>query len=111
MKMKDNCNTKLHSPLSADRDRDIGDAKTILVKYLQKEELRDIFRELGLANAILQNHFKDYGLNEYAEDLLKAWINKRDGVLKKGGPTWENLKTALTEKGHNGAVEEINKLH
>ena len=78
--------------------------------YLNKEELREIFHELGLANATLQNHFKDYGLNEYAEDLLKAWINKRGGVLEKGGPTWENLKTALTEKGHNGAVEEIKKL-
>ena len=78
--------------------------------YLGKEELRDLFRDLGLANATLQNHFKDHGLNEYAEDLLLAWINKRDGVLKKGGPTWGNLKTALTNKGHNGAVEEIKKL-
>ena len=101
----------MHVPLSADRDRDIGDAKTILVKYLgKKEQLRDIFRDLALANATLQEHYQDYGVNEYAEDLLKAWINKRDGVLKKGGPTWENLKRALTEKGHNGAVEEIKQL-
>ena len=78
--------------------------------YLGKEELRDLFRDLGLANATLQNHFEDYGLKKYAEDLLHAWINKRDDVLKKGGPTWENLKTALSEKGHNGAVEEIRKL-
>ena len=81
------------------------------MKYLNKDQLRDIFRELGLANATLQEHSQDYGLNEYAEDLLTAWINKRDDVLEKGGPTWENLKTALTEKGHKGAVEEINKLH
>ena len=80
------------------------------MKYLNKEQLRDIFRELGLTNTTLEEH-KDYGLNEYAEDLLKAWINKRDDVLEKGGPTWENLKTALTEKGHKGAEEEINKLH
>ena len=81
------------------------------MKYLdKKEQLRDLFRELGLADATLQEHYQDYGLNEYAEDLLKAWINKRDGVLEKGGPTWENLKTALTEKGHKGAVEEIKWL-
>ena len=80
------------------------------MNYLNKDQLRDIFRELGLANATLEEHYQDYGLNEYAGDLLKAWINKRDGVLEKGGPTWENLKTALTKKGHNGAVEEINKL-
>ena len=81
------------------------------MKYLdKKEQLRDLFRELGPADATLQEHYQDYGLNEYAEDLLKAWINKRDGVLEKGGPTWENLKTALTAKGHNGAVEEIQNL-
>ena len=76
----------------------------------KKEQIRDLFRELGLANATLEEHYQDYGLNEYADDLLKAWINKRDGVLEKGGPTWENLKAALTEKGHKGAVEEINQL-
>ena len=81
------------------------------MKYLDKKELlRDIFRELRLADTTLQEHYQDYGLNEYAEDLLKAWINKRDNVLKKGGPTWENLTTALTKKGHNGAVEDIQNL-
>ena len=79
------------------------------MEYLDKDQLRDIFRELGLVNATLQEH-KDYGLNEYAEDLLKAWINKRDDVLEKGRPTWKNLITALTKKRHKGAVEEIKKL-
>ena len=79
------------------------------MKYLDKKQLRDLFRELGLANATLQNHFHHYGLNDYAEDLLLAWIKERDNVLSNpeypGGATWENLRKALTELGHHGAVE------
>ena len=79
--------------------------------YLNKEQLRDIFRDLGLADATLQEHYQDYGLDEYAEDLLIAWINKRDDVLDNpdypGGATWENLRKALAKNGHNGAREQL----
>ena len=46
------------------------------MEYLNKEQLKDLFCELGLANDILQNHFDHYGLNEYVEYLLCAWINE-----------------------------------
>ena len=72
-------------------DRDLHDAKMILLNYLNKEQLRNLFRQLGLANATLQDHFHHYGLNDYAEDLLLAWINERDNVLSNpeypGGAT------------------------
>ena len=94
------------------RGRDLGVAKGILVRYLQiNGELRDLFRELGLANAILQEHYENYGLSQYAEYLLCAWINGRDNVLNNpaypGGATWENLREALTKLGHHGAAEKI----
>ena len=96
----------------SDKGRDLGVAKGILVRYLDiNGELRDLFRELGLANDTLQNHYENYGLREYAEYLLRAWINGRDNVLNNppypGGATWENLRKALTELGHHGAAEEV----
>ena len=83
-----------------------------MVQYLvEKNELRDIFRELGLADATLQNKFECSGLKQYADDLLHAWINERDKVLNNpdypGGATWENLKKALSKEQHHGAVEAI----
>ena len=82
--------------------------------YLGKKELRDLFRDLGLANVTLQNHFEVYGLNQYADDLLLAWINERDNVLNNtdypGGATWENLRKALTKLGHHGAGERVLSL-
>ena len=98
------------SPIPADRDKDIGDTKKILVKYLNKGHLRDLFRELGLANATLQNTYENSSISQYADDLLQAWINKKDGVQEKGGPTWEGLERALTKERHHGAADEIQNL-
>ena len=97
----------VYSSLSAERDRDVSDAIEILVKYLNKFELRDLFCELGLAHSTVQNHFGTSSTNEYADSLLHAWINRRDNVLTKGGATWENLKTALQSIGCGGAANQI----
>ena len=45
------------------------------MEYLNKEQLKDLFCKLGLANATLQNHFDHYGLND-VEYLLCAWTNE-----------------------------------
>ena len=74
--------------------------------YLNKEQLRDLFRELGLAEGILQEYFEVYGVAQYADSLLRAWINEEANVLT-GGATWENLKTALQSIGCGGAANQI----
>ena len=95
-----------------DINRDLGVAKDILQRRLDNNvQLRDLFDELGLANKTLQNHFHNYGVDQYADDLVRAWINGRDDVLKKpeypGGARWENLRKALDKKGHGEAAQEI----
>ena len=49
--------------------------------------------------------------DDYAEDLIRAWILARDYVLKSekytGGATWENFKRALVELGHIGIGNSI----
>ena len=66
----------------------------------------DLFRELGLSDATVLNKSDDY-----AENLIRAWILGGDDVLKSekytGGATWENLKRALVELGHRGIAKSI----
>ena len=74
-------------------------------------QLKNLFSELGLASKTLLNHFDHYGLDQYADDLFRAWINGRDDVLKKpeypGGATWDNLRKTLNKQGHVGAARKI----
>ena len=95
-------------------ERDLISAKDVLVKYLSKSELRDLFNRLGLADHTLQDCFVTAGKDDYARDMLKAWKNKKDNVLTStdypGGPTWENLRKALTDMGHHGAADEMENL-
>ena len=74
--------------------------------YLNKEQLRDLFRELELADRTLQNCFEVHAIDQYADSLLRARINEEANV-PTGGATWENLKTALQSIGCGGAANQI----
>ena len=74
------------------------------------EELKEVFRELGLSDHTLTDHYRNYGVGEYAEYLLRAWINERDKVPNYGKPTGENLARALKKFGHNVAARKIKHL-
>ena len=65
-----------------------------------------LFRELGLADRTLQNRFEVHAIDQYADSLLRAWINEEANV-PTGGATWENLKTALQSIGCDGAANQI----
>jgi hypothetical protein len=90
-------------------DRDVRKVKRLL-RPLKKAELKQLFEELGLSDSTLREQQSD-GVAVYADDLVRAWILGKDGVLKSkeypGGATWGNLKKALIELGH-GIAEEIN---
>ena len=92
-----------------DIDTDVRKVKRLL-KPLDNDELKELFEEFGLSDATLLKKYAQ-GVNVYANDLVRAWILGKDGVLKSkeypGGATWGNLKKALTELGH-GIAEEIN---
>ena len=93
-----------------DIDRDVRRAKGCL-KNLDKEELKDLFQELGLFDQTVRNRYLDSSRAEYSEELVRAWILGRDGVLDQegyeGGATWENLRKALRELNHIGVAAEI----
>ena len=99
----------LNCLLSTDVNRDVRKVKVLLTN-LDKNELRELFRELGLFDATVQNKYSG-SIRVYANDLIRLWILGEDGVLElekyRGGPTWENLKKALIELNHNGIAEQI----
>ena len=80
--------------ITLDIDKDILQVKEIL-RSLEKQDLKNLFRELGLYDHTVRNKDSE-SLEVYAEDLVRAWILGKDNVVK-GGATWENLKKALVK--------------
>ena len=93
-----------------DINKDIHIVKGCL-DNLDKEDLKQLFQELGLFHSTVQNNFSDSSRNSYAEDLIQSWILGKDEVLNSeqyiGGATWENLRKALTKINHHGVAERI----
>ena len=95
--------------LYTDINTDTRKVKRLLTP-LDKDQLKELFGELGLYHKTLTNRYSD-SVIAYAYDLITAWIQERDGVLTvddyPGGATWENLRKALQELGHNGIAAAI----
>ena len=92
-----------------DIDRDVRKVKNLL-KPLEKDEIKELFGELGLFDATLRKKYSDND-NVYADYLVRLWIRGDDDAQQledyPGGATWENLKKALTKLGRTGIAEEI----
>ena len=96
--------------LFTDINKDIPITKRYL-QHLNKEELKQLFQELGLYHSTVVNNFSDGSRDGYAEDLIRPWILGRDEVLisevYRGGATWENLTKALRTINHIGIADSI----
>ena len=88
--------------MTTDIDKDGRSVKELL-KPLNRDELKELFEELGLSDATLRNRYSDSTM----ADLVRGWILRRDAVLDRGGATWENLKKVLQRLGHNGIAANI----
>ena len=76
------------------------------LKDLTKEELKSLFRTLGLSPTRVENRY-DSSLNVCRDDLVRSWILEDDRVKEKGGATWENLQSALRSIGKTGIADKI----
>ena len=77
------------------------------MKDLTKEELRRLFRELGLSDEKVRNNYEDTTLGEYRDELIRCWILEDDEVEEKGGATWESLRSMLRSIGKRGIARKI----
>ena len=65
---------------------------------------------LGISLGLYHRHLKDMRSSEtFRDDMIDAWLQKEDNVLKRGVPTWENLTKALRDRTVNqvGVAEKI----
>ena len=65
---------------------------------------------LGLTLGLNHRHLKSMQSSDtFREDVIDAWLQKEDQVLKKGVPTWKTLVKALKDRRVNqiGVAEKI----
>ena len=76
-----------------------------VTQYLGTLLPEDLIR-LGLALGLQYNNLKM--MNPLREDMVSAWLNQQDNVMKKSGkPTWKSLMKALETIGHGGLAQKI----
>ena len=72
----------------------IGDLVEV-TNYLLDLQHDDIYN-LGLTLGLYQPHLKKIETSKtFRDDVIAAWLQKEDQVLKMGIPTWKNLVKAL----------------
>lgn len=77
------------------------------LKDLTKEELKHLFRILGLSTATVENRYDISSVMAYRDYLVKRWILQDDKVEGKGGATWKNLQAALKDIGKTGIANSM----
>ena len=85
--------------LGIDKD---GPVVKQLLQPLNKDELKQLFEELGLSDTTLRNKYDSDSVLVYADDLIRAWMLEKNSVLEMGGATKENMILALEKIGQNG---------
>ena len=72
----------------------IGDLAKV-TDYLLDLQHDDMYN-LGLTLGLYQPHLKKIETSKtFRDDVIAAWLQKEDQVLKIGIPTWDNLVKAL----------------
>ena len=67
--------------------------------------------ELGLLLTTLRRIEKEQheDLDECKKEMLSAWLQQQDNVVKRGVPCWAVLKSALENIGENNLESEIDQ--
>ena len=92
--------------------KDVHFVEDILAQFIMKrDDIQRLFTTLGLSEITVGGFHEIHDKKQYAHGLLVAWRNEQDDVLKStdypGGPTWENLRKALTDIGHLGTANRL----
>ena len=82
----------------------IGDLVQV-TDYLPGLQRIDIYN-LGLTLGLHQPHLKEMETSKtFRDDVIAAWLQKEDEVVKMGIPTWENLVKALVHPRVNQTAQ------
>ena len=87
---------------------DLADVKNSLKKFVHWQSLG---LELGLLFSTLRRIEKEQHelIDECKTEMLSAWLQQQDNVVKRGVPCWAVLKSALENIGENILESEIDQ--
>ena len=71
-----------------------------------EEEITCLGLRLGLAFGTVENT-DSKPTKSYLQDIMTAWMKKKDYVLDKGEPTKENLRKALEKERQRGIAQKL----
>ena len=80
------------------------DDQFAVTKYLDPMDKQDIIR-LGTALGLSYPDLKKK--DNLPDDMVYAWLLKKDKVIEKGPLTWSTLVKALKSINHNGIAKKI----
>ena len=82
--------------------------KNSLKKFIRWQSLG---LELGLLFPTLSRIKKEQHelIDECKTEMLSAWLQQKDNVVKRGVPCWAVLKSALKNIGENNLESEIDQ--
>ena len=99
------------NPRNIHRVLDINQDLNYILQNLNKEDIKSLGRCLGLSDSTVTNT-ESCSKKSYLEDIMRAWMMKRDNVVGKGEPTIDNLRKALEAEGQRGIVQKLTEnLH
>ena len=70
---------------------------------------KDLGLELGLLYTTLTDieTYRHCKPKECRMDMLSAWLQQQDNVIKKGVPSWSVLRAALKQMGEHETADRI----
>ena len=84
------------------------------MRKFNKRDWKDLGRELGLSEEVLQEvsaNYKDEGVSECLVETVKHWLNMNYDYSEFKPPMWSNLADAVKEAGNTALANTIRKRH
>ena len=85
--------------------------ETLKICYVSDAKWNDLGLKLGLYHPTLETIEKKFKSDpsDCLKECLRQWLEKKDNVMAKGGPTWSSLVNALSYI-NKAAADKIKKM-
>ncbi len=85
----------------------LGDSETAM-SYLEDLSIGDKIN-IGAGLGLTYETLRKKSTEKFHEEMVKAWLLKKDSVATVGIPTWKSLIAVLQEKNFTHVINRIHK--
>ena len=82
--------------------------KNTAVNYIRDLSINEIV-DIGFMLGLTFETLRAMSTDKIHEEMITAWLLKKDGVASLGAPTWKSLGAALQKQHHNQITQRIRK--